>query len=81
MFLPPVDQPGIDAERDVVQEQAPVDGTDVDRSLAAVAERAQRREGIFAVQPDVPGEMVTGPERDDHEGQLALHRGGGDRRE
>src|SRR2546427_724430 len=58
--LAAVDEPGVGAERDVVEEDPLADPPDVDSPLGA-AERGQRGERIVAVEPDVAGEVVPRP--------------------
>src|SRR5262245_66046898 len=67
------DEPGVQPERDVVQEDAVVDARDVDASLAPT-ERLERRDGIIAVEPEVAGEVVERAERNDDERHATLDR-------
>ena len=60
-----LDRLGVDAERDVVDERAPVDLGEVDDVLAgARAERVERAEVVVAVDAEVEREVVAGPGRD-----------------
>ena len=81
MRLTAVHQPRVDAERDVVQEEPLARAADVDAPLGAAVERLQRSDRIVTVEPEIPGEMVAGPERDADERGVALERNAGDRRE
>ena len=79
MSLTLVDEPRVDTDRDVVQEQ-PVGGTPhVDPPFAA-PEGVERPEGIVAVEYEIACEVVASPERHGGEGGPALecdlgHRG------
>ena len=63
----------IEAERDVVQEEPPVDAADVDRPFAAL-ERRECGKRIVAIEADVAREVVPRPERHDDERQAPLDR-------
>jgi hypothetical protein len=76
VVLAAMDERGVDAERDVVQEAPLAGASDVHTPLLAV-ERVQRGERVVAVEPDVAGEVVARAEGDDDERQVALD---GDRR-
>ena len=78
--LAPVDEPRVEAERDVVQEEPVADPRHVDPSLFPVEGR-ERADRIAAVEAEVPGEVVAGPERDADERNVLLDRHLGDRRE
>jgi hypothetical protein len=75
-----VDRGRVGAERDVVEEDPAVDAADVDPPLGRV-EGVERRHRVVRVEAEVTGEVVARPERDDDEGQVALERDGGHRRE
>ena len=74
MVLAPVHEPRVQAERDVVQEEALADASDVDAPLDAVVERGERAERIVAVEAEVAGEVVPRPERDADERHVLLDR-------
>ena len=78
VVLATVDELRVDAERDVVQEEAVVRAADVDPELVAVDERVEGRDRIVAVEPEVACEMVARPERDTGERHAALERRLGD---
>ena len=69
---------GVEAERDVVDEHAPVDLGEVDGALAAVDERVERADDVVAVDAEVEREVVARAGGDAGVGQTAL---GGDRRD
>ena len=69
---------GVEAERDVVDEYAPVDLGEVDGALAAVDERVQRADDVVAVDAEVEREVVARAGRYARVRQAAL---GGDRRD
>src|SRR5205085_9188236 len=71
--LAPVDEPRVHAERDVVQERAPVHAADVHAPLAA-AERVECRERVVASEAEVAGEVVARTERDAYEREVPLER-------
>ena len=71
-----LDRLGVDAERDVVDEDPAVDLGEVDAALAAVDERVERADDVVAVDPEVEREVVAGAGRDAGVGQAVL---GGDR--
>src|SRR5205085_5806200 len=73
VVLPPVDELGVDAERDVVQEEPLADTPHVDAFLAA-AEGVERGDRVAAVDPDVAREVVPRPEGNDDERKVALER-------
>ena len=64
----------IEPERDVVQENPAVDHTDVDATFLAVAKGVEHGNWIVAVEVEVSGKVVPGPERDAHEGNIVLER-------
>ncbi len=79
VVLAPVHEAGVDAERDVVEEDAVADLADVDLSLdRIVVEGRQRAERIVAVEADVSGEVVPRSERNADEGRVGLERDRGD---
>ena len=71
-MLAPAHEAGVNAERDVVQEQAAVGATDVDAALLAVHESVERTDWVVAVEADVAREVVACAERDAHERQPSL---------
>ena len=71
MVLPAVDEPCVDAQGHVVQEQPAVRAADVDPALLPV-ERLERPERVVPVETEVPRKVVPRPERDRHEGNTAL---------
>jgi hypothetical protein len=81
MVLALVDETGVDAERDVVEEDPVGDPPDVDPAFGAAAERSERREGIVAVEAEIAGEVVAGAERDTDERGVAIECDLRDRRE
>ncbi len=74
-LLSAVDEPRIDAQRDVVEEQPLADAPHVDPPLDAVLERRECGNRIIGVEPDVAGEVVSSAPRNAHERQVALDRG------
>jgi hypothetical protein len=68
-----VDEAGVEAERDVVQEETLGDCSDIDSALDAV-KRRQRAEGVVAVETEVPREVVARAERDADERDVAFER-------
>ena len=62
-----MDDGGVDAERDVVDEHPPIDRCVVHASLARVTKRAHRLAGIVAVEPEIHGEVVACASTDTHE--------------
>ena len=54
----------VEAERDVVDENAAVDLGEVDPALAAVDERVERADDVVAIDAEVEREVVAGPGRD-----------------
>src|SRR5438876_4581892 len=66
VVLAPVDEPGVEAERDVVQEEPVAGPPDVDPPLAA-GERLERTDGVVAVEAEVAREVVPGAEGHAHE--------------
>ena len=71
--LAPVHEQRVEAERDVVQEELLSDPAHVDPSLLPVEGR-ERADRVVAVEADVPGEVVAGPERDADERNVLLDR-------
>ena len=78
--LAAVDERGVGAERDVVQEKPFADPADVDPPFLA-AEGRERRQRIRTVKPEVARKVVPCPERDTDKLQLALDRDLRDRRQ
>ena len=74
MMLAPVHEPCVDAQRDVVQEQAVVRASDVDADLSPVDECVERPDRVVPVEPDVTREVVARPERDAGEREITLER-------
>ena len=74
VVLAPVDEPGVDPERDVVQEEPVAGAGDVDAALGSVVERGQRRDRVVAVEAQVAGEVIPRPERDADERDVLLQR-------
>ena len=72
----PLDRLGVEAERDVVDEDTPVDLGEVDPALAAVDEGVERPDDVVAVDSEIEREVVAGAGRDARVGQVEL---GGDR--
>jgi hypothetical protein len=79
--LAAVDEPGVDPERDVVEEEAFAHAAHVDAPLDAVDEGGEGGDRVGPVEPDVPGEVVAGPERDADEAGSGLDRRPRDRGE
>jgi hypothetical protein len=75
--LAPVDELGVDAERDVVQEDPVSDAADVDAPLPP-GEGIQRADRIVPVEAEVPREVVARSEGDGDERELALEGDVGD---
>jgi hypothetical protein len=70
----------VESQRDVVEEQAPVDPRQVDAPLDAVSERVERADRVVAIEPEIQGEVVACAGGDAHEGEPVRVRGrGGDR--
>lgn len=80
MVLSLVDEVGVSADRDVVQEESLADASDVDPSLHA-SEGDQGADRIVTIETEVAREVVPGAERDADERQVALDRDLGDRRQ
>ena len=72
---------GVDPERDVVQEQAVVDARPTSIRRSTPREGREGSERVVSVEAEVAREVVSRPERDADEGQVALDRHLGDRRE
>jgi hypothetical protein len=70
----------VEAQGDVVHEPAVASAADVDAALFAVEGR-EGGDGVFDVEAEVAREMVPGPERDAHEGSVALRGHAGDGRQ
>jgi hypothetical protein len=71
-----VDEVGVEAERDVVEEDAPARAPGVDAPLLRVlGEARQRGERVAPVEPEVAGEVVARAEGDADEGQVAVDAG------
>ena len=75
-----VNEPRVEPQRDVVQEEPVVDAADVDADLAA-GEGSQRAFRLVAIEAQVAREVVEGAGRDDDEGAAAFERDLGDRRQ
>jgi hypothetical protein len=71
---------GVDAERDVVDEDAPVHLPQVYITLASLDEGVERPDDVFAVDPEVEGEVVARARRDAGVGKVVLGRDRGDDR-
>ena len=71
---------GIGPEGGVVDERAAGDEPQVDPEFNPVGERVQAPGGIFAVQPEVEGEVVAGAGRDDQQRHIMLGGDGGHQR-
>jgi len=69
--LTSADERGVGPDRDVVQEQPLARPADIDPQFLA-AEGLERRKRIVAVETDIAREVVTRPEGNADEGQLAL---------
>jgi hypothetical protein len=80
VVLPAEDELRVDAQGHVVQEQPPVRPADVDPPLLP-RERLERAERIVTVETEVSDEVVPRAERDHDEGDTALERDLGYRRE
>jgi hypothetical protein len=80
MSFASVNEPGVDPERDVVQEETLVGTADIDAPLGPT-ERLERAARVVPVDPEVAGEVVARSERDADEGQVSFERDGGDRRQ
>ena len=72
-----LDDGGVDAQRDVVDEEPVVHRRIVDSALDRIAEGVHALARVAAVQPEVEGEVVPRPCGDAHEGKIVLHRDGG----
>ena len=81
MVLSLVDEPGVDAERDVVEEEPLGHAADVDPAFGPAGERFERGERIVAVEAEISGEMVARAERDADEGRIGVECGLRDRGE
>lgn len=81
VLLPPVYEPGVEPERDVVEEEPFARAADVDPALDAAVEGGERRDRVVPVEPEIAGEVVAGAERDDDERHVLLDRHVGDRGE
>ena len=73
-----LDDGGVDAQRDVVDEEAVVHRRIVDPALEGIAEGVHALARVPAVQPEVEGEVVPRARRHANEGEIVLHRDGGD---
>src|SRR5581483_12503571 len=71
--LATVDEMGVHAERDVVEEDGVAHAPDVDPPLAA-GEGGKGGDRVVRIEAGVAGEVVARPERDDRERQVALER-------
>jgi hypothetical protein len=81
MALPPVHEPRVNPEGDVVQKEPSVRTADVNHALLAVHECVERADRVVAVETEVAREVVARSERDAHERQSTFQRDLGDRRE
>ena len=82
VVLTPVDEPGVDAEGHVVEEEPVARLADVDAPLSCVVvERCERTERVVPVEADVAGEMIARPEGDADERRAGLERDPRDRSE
>ena len=72
-----LDDRGVGTQRDVVHEEAAVDGGIVDLALDGVGEGAQRAAGIVPIEAEIEGEVVPGPRRhaDERYPGRGRHRG------
>ena len=70
--LAPVDEPRVDAQRDVVQEHLVADTADVDAALDAVTKCREGRQRVVGVEPDIAREVVARAPRDADERQVPL---------
>jgi hypothetical protein len=66
-----VHEPGIEAERDVVQEEPSVHACHVDPPLTS-GEGGEGGDGVVAIETEVAGEVVPRAERDDDERDVVL---------
>ena len=73
-----LDRLRVEPERDVVDEHAPVDLSQVDAALATVDEGVEGADDVVAVNSEVEGEVVAGACRDAGVGKVEL---GGDHRD
>ena len=71
--LAAVDESGVEAERDVVEE-APLAGQARVHAALDAVEARQGGERVVAVEAEVAGEVVPRAERHHHEGEVALDR-------
>ena len=67
-----MDETGIGAERDVVEEQPARDEADVDAPLGPAGERLEGAERVAPVEADVVGEVVARAARDANDGGFEL---------
>ena len=68
------DRLGVDAERDVVDEDPAVDLAQVYITLAPIDEGVEGADHVFAVDPEVEGEVVARPRGDAGVGKVVLGR-------
>jgi len=73
VMLAAVDESRVEAERDVVEERAPVHSAEVDSTFLA-CEPGKRPDGVVAVEAEVAREMVARAVGDADERELALDR-------
>src|SRR3954465_11904558 len=76
--LPAVHQPGVDAERHVVEEDSLGHAADVGSPLDAILEGRERPDRVVPVEAHVAGEMVPRAERDADERGTGLECDPGD---
>jgi hypothetical protein len=72
-MLPPVDELGVGADRDVVEEEPVTNSPDVDPPLHSF-EGIECADPVVAVEPEITREVVPRAERDADERQVALDR-------
>ena len=73
-----LDRVGVEPERDVVDEHAPVDLGQVDAALAAVDERVERADDVVAIDAEVEREVVACARRHARVRQVELRGDRGD---
>ena len=67
-----MDEARVEPQRNVVQEDPSVDRSDVDSALLAAAKSVEHGHRIVAVEAEISGKVVPGPERDADEGHVVL---------
>ncbi len=73
-----LDDGGVDTEGDVVDEEAVVHRGVVDPALDGIAEGVHTLAGVGAIEPEVEGEVVSGPRGHADEREIVLYGDGGD---